>query len=86
VLASVLGGVSAAGGFGRVSGVVIALIILQLVSSGLNLMGVNTFLTIAMWGAILIGVMVINSLNERYQLLARFPLPRSRKSVSVSQG
>lgn len=83
VLASVLGGVSAAGGFGRVSGVVIALIILQLVSSGLNLMGVNTFLTIAMWGAILIGVMVINSLNERYQFLARFPLPRSRESVSA---
>jgi ribose/xylose/arabinose/galactoside ABC-type transport system permease subunit len=59
VLVSVLGGVSAAGGFGRVSGLVLALIILQIISSGLNLMGVNTFLTVALWGTVLIVVMVI---------------------------
>ena len=67
VLASVLGGVSAAGGFGRVSGLVLALIILQLVSSGLNLLNVNPFLTIAIWGMILILVMVVNYLSARYQ-------------------
>lgn len=67
VLVSVLGGVSAAGGFGRVSGLVLALVILQIISSGLNLMGVNTFLTLALWGMVLILVMVIQYLIERFQ-------------------
>lgn len=67
VLVSVLGGVSAAGGFGRVSGLVLALIILQVISSGLNLMGVNTFLTLALWGSVLISVMVIQYFLERRQ-------------------
>jgi simple sugar transport system permease protein len=65
VLASVLGGVSAAGGFGKVSGLVIALVILQVVSSGFNLMGMNPFLTVALWGIILILVMVIKFLLEQ---------------------
>jgi simple sugar transport system permease protein len=60
VLASVLGGVSASGGFGKVSGLVIALVILQVVSNGLNLLRVNNFLTIAIWGGILIIVMIAN--------------------------
>jgi ribose/xylose/arabinose/galactoside ABC-type transport system permease subunit len=60
VLASVLGGVSASGGFGKVSGLVIALLILQVVSNGLNLLRVNNFLTIAIWGGILIIVMIAN--------------------------
>ncbi|RLC81278.1 MAG: ABC transporter permease [Chloroflexi bacterium] len=67
VLASVLGGTSAAGGFGKVSGLVIALVILQIISSGLNLLRVSNFLTIAIWGGILILVMVINYVSEQYQ-------------------
>jgi simple sugar transport system permease protein len=67
VLASVLGGVNAAGGFGRVSGLLLALIILQLISSGLNLMGVSNFLTIALWGTVLISVMVIQYLIDQYK-------------------
>jgi len=60
VLASVLGGVSAAGGFGRVSGLIIALVVLQIVSSGFNLLRVSSFLTIALWGLIIILVMATN--------------------------
>lgn len=67
ILVSVLGGVSAAGGFGRISGMVLALIILQIISSGLNLMGVNTFLTLALWGSVLIAVMVIQFLIDHFQ-------------------
>lgn len=67
VLASVLGGVSAAGGFGRVSGLLVALIILQFISSGLNLMGVSNFLTIALWGTVLIMVMVIQYVIDQYR-------------------
>lgn len=58
ILAAVLGGVSAAGGFGKVSGLIVSLVIMQLISSGLNLMGVSNFLTLALWGVILILVMV----------------------------
>ena len=46
---------------------VIALIILQLVSSGLNLLGVSNFLTIAIWGMIIILVFAVSYLNERYR-------------------
>lgn len=60
ILAAVLGGVSSEGGFGRVSGVVIALVTLQLISSGLNLMRVSSFMTTAIWGFIMIVVMIIN--------------------------
>jgi simple sugar transport system permease protein len=67
VLAAVLGGTSAAGGFGKVSGLVLALIILQVVSNGLNLMQVNNFLTIAIWGIILILVMVTNYVMKQFQ-------------------
>lgn len=65
ILAAVLGGVSAAGGFGRVSGLVVALVILQVISSGLNLFGVSAFLTIALWGVVLIFVMVVKYLLEQ---------------------
>lgn len=71
VLASVLGGVSAAGGFGKVSGLVLSLVILQMISSGLNLMGVSNFLTLALWGAVLIVVMVIKYLIENMQARRR---------------
>lgn len=64
VLAAVLGGVSAAGGFGKVSGLIVSLIIMQLISSGLNLMGVSNFLTLALWGVILILVMVFKYFLE----------------------
>jgi simple sugar transport system permease protein len=67
VLASVLGGTSAAGGAGTIAGLVIALIVLQIISSGLNLVGVSNFLTIAIWGIILIGVMAVNYLGERHR-------------------
>lgn len=67
VLAAVLGGTSAAGGFGKVSDLVIGLIILQIVSSGLNLLRVSNFLTLALWGIILILVMIVNHLTRQYQ-------------------
>jgi simple sugar transport system permease protein len=58
VLACFLGGVNPFGGFGRVVPVVLALIILQIISSGLNLLGANQHLATALWGAFLIAVMM----------------------------
>lgn len=54
ILASVLGGINPDGGFGRVLGLVLALIVLQMLESGLNLMGVSSYLTMALWGCVLI--------------------------------
>ncbi len=72
VLASVLGGVNASGGFGKVSGLIISIIILQMISSGLNLMGVSNFLTIAIWGIILLLVMVVKFLLEKNSQKRKF--------------
>ncbi len=54
ILASVLGGINPDGGFGRVIGLVLALVVLQMLESGLNLMGVSSYLTMALWGGVLI--------------------------------
>jgi simple sugar transport system permease protein len=59
VLAAVLGGTSASGGYGRVVGVMLAIVMLQMLASGLNLLGVDPFFAIAMWGAILLLVMTL---------------------------
>jgi simple sugar transport system permease protein len=59
VLACFLGGVNPFGGFGRVIPVFVALVVLQLLSSGLNLMGANQHLATAVWGLLLIAVMIL---------------------------
>lgn len=60
VLAAVLGGTSATGGFGKVSGPVISIVILQGIASGLNLFKVDPYLAPVLWGLIMILVMSIN--------------------------
>ena len=59
VLACFLGGVNPFGGFGKVVSVFLALIILQLFSSGLNLLGASQHLATAIWGLLLVGVMIL---------------------------
>jgi len=58
ILAAVLGGTDVDGGFGKVLGLFLALVILQIIGSGLNLLQVNAFLTRAIWGLILAAVMI----------------------------
>ena len=70
VLACVLGGIKSDGGFGDVGGLVLSLVILQVLSSGLNLLGVSSFLTLALWGAIMIAVMLMHFAFGRKQRLA----------------
>jgi simple sugar transport system permease protein len=59
VLACFLGGVNPFGGFGKVISVFLALVILQLFSSGLNLLGASQHLATAIWGLLLVGVMIL---------------------------
>lgn len=64
VAASVLGGTMITGGYGKVGGVVIAVAILQIISSGFNIFGLDRNLTTVINGVILIGVLTLNFLNE----------------------
>ncbi|GMO53677.1 MAG: ABC transporter permease [Termitinemataceae bacterium] len=59
ILASFLGGVNPNGGFGKLSGMVLAAVILQLISTGLNLMRLDPFMITAMWGGIIIIILVV---------------------------
>ncbi|MDU9006420.1 ABC transporter permease [Sedimentitalea todarodis] len=61
VLIAVLGGVNPYGGYGRVIGVVLAVLSMQFLSSGLNMLQVSNFARELIWGALLILVMVMNT-------------------------
>lgn len=71
----VLGGVNPMGGFGTVTGVILATIVLQMVSSGFNALRFSQFLYLAAQGGVLIFVMILNVVPERR---------RVNKSISKS--
>jgi simple sugar transport system permease protein len=54
ILAAVLGGVDPNGGRGQATSLILALLILQVIASGLNLLEVSAFLTLFTWGAVLL--------------------------------
>ena len=66
ILAAVLGGVDPFGGFGRVRNVVLALGLLQIISTGFNLLGFSPHLTEAIWGATMILALVIAFVRTRW--------------------
>ncbi|WP_374632881.1 ABC transporter permease [Paracoccus sp. (in: a-proteobacteria)] len=61
VLAIFLGGIDPFGGHGKVVPVILSVLILQILTSGLNLIGANQHLAIAVWGLFLIAVMILRS-------------------------
>lgn len=66
VLIAVLGGVDPNGGFGRVGGVLLAVLILQFLSSGLNMFEqVSNFYRDVIWGGVLILVLLFNWATAR---------------------
>ncbi|WP_213953526.1 ABC transporter permease [Variovorax sp. dw_954] len=67
ILAAVLGGVDPFGGFGKVGGLVMALVLLQLISSAFNLLGFSPFLTLAIWGALIIAVTAVGARLEGFR-------------------
>lgn len=62
ILAAVLGGIDPFGGFGRIGGLLIALVVLQVIASGFNLLGLSQHLTLAIWGLTLIATMAVKFL------------------------
>ncbi|MGI6777365.1 MAG: ABC transporter permease [Acetivibrionales bacterium] len=65
VAASVLGGTNIAGGYGKVLGTVTAVAILQIVSSGLNILGINRYIVDIIMGGILIVTLSINFFTSK---------------------
>ncbi|QRR07866.1 ABC transporter permease [Burkholderia sp. MS455] len=78
VLACFLGRVDPFGGFGRVAPVVIALVILQVIASGLNLLGASQHLATALWGAFLLAVMLV-----RWAWARHASRPRNRNRIAT---
>lgn len=54
ILIAVLGGVDPNGGKGKVSGIIWAVILFQIVATGLNILKVNSYIVITLYGAILL--------------------------------
>ncbi len=63
ILAAVLGGVNPDSGFGKVFGMVMALILLQMLESGLNILGVSSYITMALWGGLLLAFIFLKGAN-----------------------
>ncbi|KMK50564.1 sugar ABC transporter permease [[Actinobacillus] muris] len=54
ILAAVLGGINPDGGKGKLIGIILALILLQMIESGLNMLGISSYITMILWGTLLI--------------------------------
>jgi simple sugar transport system permease protein len=80
ILASVLGGIDPFGGFGRISGLMLALVVLQVISSSFNLLGLSQHLTLAIWGLTLIAVMGFKAAAA--SLVRLLPAKPSRKDAA----
>lgn len=65
VAAAVLGGTEIQGGYGKVVGTIYAVVIFQMLSNGLNLLGVPRSIVTVMMGVILVGVLVINFVKTK---------------------
>jgi simple sugar transport system permease protein len=65
VAASVLGGTNINGGEGKIAGTIIAVMIIQVISSGLNIFGFNRYLTNIVMGGILLLVLTIKFFTNR---------------------
>jgi simple sugar transport system permease protein len=65
IVVVVLGGVNPNGGFGTITGVILATAVLQMVSSGFNALRFSQFFYLAAQGAVLVFVMILNVVLER---------------------
>lgn len=73
IIIAVLGGTNPNGGFGTVGGVTIAVLILQVLSSGFNMFPqISNFYRSIIWGAVLLATMCYNHISEnaKYKKLA----------------
>jgi simple sugar transport system permease protein len=66
VLIAMLAGVDPSGGYGKIIGVIMAIIILQVLQSGFNILALSPFFRKFIWGVMLLLAMVTNQLVAEY--------------------
>lgn len=84
ILATVLGGTSINGGYGKVGGTVLAVVAIQLLSSGLNIFGLNRFFVDMVMGAMLIGVLALNFVFSMMQQKNMLKKLKAEQQASAS--
>jgi simple sugar transport system permease protein len=74
VLIVVVGGTDPKGGFGTVLGVVLAIFVVQVLQSGLNILGFSAFFMQTAWGLLLLLLVVFHYFRDRFlgKLFRRF--------------
>lgn len=85
LLVAILGGISPFGGFGNVAGILIAIVTLQMLSSGFNMLRFSSYQKLAVWGAILILVMVMNYLLEKMRERRNIKKNLRKRSVKIER-
>ena len=85
ILIVILGGVSPFGGKGRIGGVVLAVVLIQLLQTGINRFPeISSFFIFLLWGGVLILVMVLNlSTENRTRRAVRRAREQSARTPSV---
>jgi len=68
LLIAILGGISPFGGFGKVVGVVISIMTLQILSSGFNMLRFSSYQKTFIWGLVLIFAIIINYYADQRKL------------------
>jgi ribose transport system permease protein len=72
IAACVLGGVSMAGGIGRISGTIFGAIVIGIISNGLNLVNVSSFWQLIVKGIIILIAVIIDSQKGNQSIFRRF--------------
>lgn len=83
ILINILGGVDTRGGFGAVSGVVLAVVVLQMLASGLELLSWNSFARDVLFGGLLITVMAVRAVAKGRIRAIRRPTRETAPASSI---
>ncbi len=72
ILVIILGGYDPDGGSGNLYGVLVALLLLQTLQTGFNLFGFNPYVKNLVWGLMVLGIMVINQLSQKFKRKTKY--------------
>jgi simple sugar transport system permease protein len=71
ILIAVMGGINPDGGYGRMAGLVLSAVALQMLSSALNLVGASNFLKDFMWGLLLLLSIIFTNVGQVFRFTPR---------------
>jgi simple sugar transport system permease protein len=65
LIVAILCGINPSGGFGKITGVVMAVLTIQFLSSGFGILRVDSYFQTFVWGAVLVGDMILNHYMDK---------------------